>query len=341
LFDGDVGRILVFGAGGGGDVVSAAMVALKLREMGYETFVASAPWERYTVDRVPGPIGLDEIVGGRRIGEHALEVGGDAYAVRDGRRVRFQGANVARALEEPTYVCELVRGVDGLAAGLAEIASHVGADLLLAVDVGGDILALGYEEGLWSPLADQMALAAAYELHRRGVVRSVVAVAAIGADGELRRSYIIRRLCEVARAGGLLGSIGFGRGDLPVMHRLLEASITEAGRVIPEAVMGRRGVRRIRRGSRLIYIDVVSTIVFMLDVEKLYEQSRVAKLVARSGNIEEANEAVLAHGVITELEIERELARLGKRPEDVTSEDLLEIKRRILARIRPPARGKQ
>lgn len=76
---------LFFAVGGGGDVASAAMLALATRRLGVKAYVASVAWERFIIDPVPGPIRLVEIVGGRQLGEYSMLVNGDARALRGGR----------------------------------------------------------------------------------------------------------------------------------------------------------------------------------------------------------------------------------------------------------------
>jgi hypothetical protein len=79
---------------------------------------------------------------------------------------------------------------------LREIASVEGVDCIIGVDVGGDSLASGSEEELWSPLADWVELAAVARLS------GVLAAHSPGSDGELSQSYVISRIDKVAARGG-------------------------------------------------------------------------------------------------------------------------------------------
>jgi len=327
-------RILVFGAGGGGDVVSAAIIALKLRKLGYEAFIAAAPWERFSIDQTPGPIRLEEVYNGKKIGRNAMAINQSSYALRRNRKILFQAVNVAKALNEEVYICELSRGVHGLYLGLLDLANHLDVDLILGVDVGGDILAYGDEEELWSPLADQISLAALYRLKRDLNINALIAIQSIGADGELSREEIISRLSEIAKRNGLIGALGFGSEDLEYIDRLIKVTVTEAGKILPLAIRGFSGWITIRRGSRRVYVDILSTIAFIVDVECLYELSKMAKLVADTNSIEEANEILVSNGIFTELELEKELFQVMSKGQDLSTISLLNLKRRIIDRIR-------
>lgn len=311
MFVDDYKNILVVGAGGGGDIVTASVYALKLRRLGLNTFIAAPPWERVVVDRVPGPIGLDEIVGYIDSGDHYLVVDGSSYALRGGGRVVFQASNVARALDEHIYIFSLKDGVYGAYRGLRDICLALDIDLVIGLDVGGDILAKGYEDDLWSPLADQMTLSTLYKLGLSDSIPSLVAVAAPGADGELNREYVMDRINEVARLGGYVGALGFDARDLVFFEKALSQAVSEAGYVILDALRGRVGWRVIRKGTRRVYIDVLSTLIFHLDTETVYNGSPVAQAIINTVSIDEANKILLDMGIPTEYELEKEVARIS------------------------------
>src|SRR5439155_7854850 len=95
-------------------------------------------------------------------------------------------------------------GPPGAAAGLASAAEALECDLLILVDVGGDVLAHGDEPELASPLCDAVMLAA---LGRLGDgLPSLVGVIGPGCDAELRPAEVLERIAELAGAGTWLGS---------------------------------------------------------------------------------------------------------------------------------------
>ena len=79
---------------------------------------------------------------------------------------------------------------------LAQVVAALERDLLLFVDVGGDVLAQGHEPGLRSPLCDAVMLAAADLLAEREVP-VLGALFGTGCDGELTPTEVLERLAEV------------------------------------------------------------------------------------------------------------------------------------------------
>src|SRR5207247_5880124 len=120
--------------------------------------------------------------------------------------------------EEPILV-DVTRSRAELAGSLRDAGDELGCDLFVFVDVGGDFLAHGDEEGLASPLCDAMMLATAARLQEERPV--LAGVFGAGCDGELTTSELLERVAEVAAAGGLAGVRGL---TLPVVERLERAT---------------------------------------------------------------------------------------------------------------------
>ena len=332
MFFRDYRRILVVGAGGGGDVVTAAVFALKLRRIGLDVLVAAPPWERVVVDPVPGPIGLDEIMKFVYKGDGYLVVDGRSYCMRGGRKFSFQASNVASALHEPIYVYSLKGGVASAYRGLLSICRDKNIDIVIGLDVGGDILAKGWEEDLWSPLADQLTLCSLYKLSNDSGVPSLVAVASPGADGELNRDYVIKLINDVVRSGGYVGSLGFDKWDIEIFERILSMAVSEAGKVILDALKGFVGWKIIRKGTRRVYVDALSTIVFLMDTDIVYSMSPLAEILLDTSSIDEANRILLEQGVPTEYELEREVVKLAS-DGDISGAIIRKARKNILGRL--------
>lgn len=310
IFDVNIENVLVFAAGGGGDVVTAAVIADKLNKYGYRTYISTIVWERYTIDPHPGPISISEIINSKKIGLYTVEVNEGSYAIRNGKKIIFQAVNVSSVIKKPIYICEISAGSEGLYRSLDELIMHLNIDLVLGVDVGGDVLAVGKEEELWSPLADQISLAALYKIYQNRSIPCYIAISSIGSDGELPRNYIIDRLSKIAREGGLIDIFGFGRSDEKIIKNILSKTVTEAGTALLDAIQGYRGWKIIRDGTRKIYIDILSTIVFILDVKVLFKNSPMATLLFNTKNIHEANDILVKNGIFTELELEKEIFKM-------------------------------
>ncbi len=219
-------RVLVVGIGGGGDVVSAAAYALWLRRYGVETYIGSIAWERFVIDPIPGPIPFECFHNVERLSDHVVVVYGDSFVIRGSRRFRPQVALVAEATGEPIYVFDLWSGVNGYRDGVREVINALGIDAIIAIDVGGDVLAKGGEDSLWSPLADSMGLACFNSFKD-----TVLAVHGIGGDGELDPGYLLSRISLIAGDGGLLGAKGLTSYEADLLDKILSRAHSEASRV--------------------------------------------------------------------------------------------------------------
>jgi hypothetical protein len=304
-------RPLVIGIGGGGDVVGALATAETARLYhGARPVVGGVAWERRPIDPMPGPRSAAEI-------EDADELAPGVLLARPGTRVRgrdvlFAESHMAEFLGEPTVLLDVTGGPIAIAAGLAEAADRLEADLMVFADVGGDVLAHGQEPGLGSPLCDAVMLAAAVRLEREG--REVLgAIFGPGCDGELTLAEVSDRLAEVARAGGLAGA----RGITPPIAERLEAAIqhvpTEASAQAVRGFRGAAGPTSIRGGRRTLELMPAVALTVYFDATVAYEATApLARAVYDAGSIGEANETMRALGVRSELdwELDAEAGRL-------------------------------
>jgi len=298
-------RPLVLGMGGGGDVVGALATAEFARLYdGAQPAVGGLSWERRPIDPVPGPRTSSEIENAEELAPGILLAGPDTR-VR-GRGVLFAESRMAGFLGEPTVLIDVSDGAPAVAEGLAGAVRRLGCDLVVFIDVGGDVLARGDEPGLRSPLCDAMMLAVADRLRRAGLP-VLTGVFGIGCDAELTPDEVLRRLAEVAAAGGLCGARGLTE---PVAERL-EAAIrvvpTEASAQAVRAFRGASGPASIRGGARTLELTSVAALTLYLDVEAtMAAAGRLANAVDGAESLEEANQALHAIGVRTELDLERD-----------------------------------
>jgi hypothetical protein len=176
------------------------------------------------------------------------------------------------------------------------------------IDVGGDVLARGEEPGLRSPLCDAIILAAAARLARSG--QPVLAgVFGVGCDAELTPEEVLARLAEVAAGGGLCGARGLTPEVAARLHAAVELVPTEASAQAVRAFLGASGATPIRGGARTVQLSTAATLTFYLDVEVMMRTTgRLAGAVFDARDLEEANRALVALGVGTELELERAAA---------------------------------
>lgn len=298
-------RPLVIGMGGGGDVVGALATAESARLYdGAAPVLGGLAWERRPIDPVPGPRRTDEIEGAEPLAPGIL-LAGPATRVR-GRDMFFAESRMAAFLGEPTILIDISSGPAAIATGLAEAVSSMDGDLVVFVDVGGDVLARGDEPGLRSPLCDAVMLAAAAHLVRSG--HAVLAgLFGIGCDAELTPGEVLARLAEVAAAGGLIGARGLTARVAERMEQAIGVVPTEASAQAVRAFRGASGPVPIRGGARTVELSSVAALTFYLDVEATIRAvGRLAEAVSGATSLDEANDALNAIGVSTELDLERE-----------------------------------
>lgn len=303
-------NVLIFAVGGGGDIASAANLKNILKNIYRKIVLGSIPWERFKYDPKPGPIKYEEIRNSEVCKGYVI-VKGDSYAIRDGRKIDFQASKVARFLNEDIIILSPAYGFRLFVKGFRNILEDYGLDTIIFVDVGGDILATGDEDGLWSPMADGYGLAAAYKLYIEGF-NSMVAVVSPASDGELPWEYIRGRLYSYYLEGAVIRVLGLGSIDLDFYRQILTCVETEASRLAYEALVNGFKEKWIRAGSRHVELDIHSTLIFFLNPEPIYRDSLPSKLIYESKTFEESNNMLLEHGIPTEYEFEKIAYRLRK-----------------------------
>jgi hypothetical protein len=300
-------RPLVLGMGGGGDVVGALATAEFSRLYdGAEPVLGGVTWERRAIDPVPGPRSVGEIVGGEELAPGVLLADPDTR-VRD-RDVTFAESRMAGFLGQGTVLVDVNPGPSAIAASLDQAVRELGCDLVVFIDVGGDVLARGNEPGLTSPLCDAVMLAAASMLGRAGHP-VLVGIFGIGCDAELTPAEVLAQLALVAAEGGFCGSRGLTG---PVAERLEGAVAVippEASAQAVRAFRGAAGVATIRGGTRSLELSSAATLTFYLDVEvTVAAVGRLARAVAETENLKQASWALNELGIRTELDRELDAA---------------------------------
>ncbi len=307
-------RPLIIGMGGGGDVVGALATAELCRIYdGSAPVLGGLAWERRPIDPEPGPRRADEIENAEELAPGVL-LAGPATRVR-GRDVYFAESRMAEFLGERTVLIDVTLGPAAVAAGLAQAAEKLELDLVVFVDVGGDVLAHGDEPGLRSPLCDSMMLAAAARLGALG--HAVLGgLFGVGCDAELTPAEVLDRLAGVAAAGGLAGARGLTGPVAERLEQAIQFVTTEASAQAVRAFRGASGSVSIRGGARTVELSSLAAVTFYLDVDgTMRGAGRLAQAVDGARSLEEANRALNQLGVRTELDLEREAAAVSRGPE--------------------------
>ncbi|MEO8966934.1 MAG: DUF1152 domain-containing protein [Solirubrobacteraceae bacterium] len=296
-------RPLIIGMGGGGDVVGALASAEHAALYdGSHPVVGGLSWERRPIDPRPGPRTETEITGSRRLAAGVL-MAGPQTKTREGGML-FGESQMAAFLGRETVLVTLDGGAPAIAAGLQTAMGTLGSDLLVLVDVGGDVLAQGDEPGLRSPLCDAIMLAAGDRLAAAGVP-VLLGIFGLGCDAELTADEVFARLAVVASAGGLGGIRGL---TAPVVERLEAAMAfvtTEASAQAVRAFRGASGPVTIRGGARTLQLSTAAAGTFFLDPRiACATAGRLARAVIDCSSLRQANAALNALGVDTELDLE-------------------------------------
>jgi hypothetical protein len=149
-------------------------------------------------------------------------------------------------------------------------------------------------------------LAAFAELAERGR-RTLWGVFGYGSDGELTVDEIESALSQVARAGGLLGCFSLTPKIAAELSEVIKTVPTEASAIPVRCFYGAFGDTNIRGDRRRVKLTPLTTLTFLLSTAKLYASiARPAQAVRGSSSLEQANDALHAIGIRTELDFERQ-----------------------------------
>jgi len=302
-------RGLVIGIGGGGDVAGALATARFLEFCGLEFILGGLSWERRVFDPLPGPRILSEVENVRVLHQYAWMANRET---RSRASVYFAESRMAAFLSKEVLLVDISGGVQGAVAALEHAIEELQTDLLVGLDVGGDSLAKGTEAGLRSPLADSVMLAAFVELEKRGY-RVLWGVFGYGSDGELTVGEIEAALTALAGAGGLLGAWSLTPKTAAELEAAIKTVPTEASAIPVQGFRGASGEREIRDGARQVKLTPLTALTFFMSATKVFETlSRPAQAVYDSSSLDQANDALHAIGIKTELDSEREYYQAQK-----------------------------
>jgi hypothetical protein len=306
---GESSRSLVIGIGGGGDVAGALATARFLEFCGLEFVLGGLSWERRVFDPLPGPRMLSEVENVRALHQYAWMANRESQTKTG---VYFAESRMAEFLAKEVLLVDISGGVQGVVAGVERAIEELQTDLLVGLDVGGDSLAQGTEPGLRSPLADSVMLASFVELEKRGY-RVFWGVFGYGSDGELTVNEIEAALSILASAGGLLGAWSLTPKTAAELEAAIKTVPTEASAIPVQGFRGASGESGIRDGSRRVKLTPLSALTFFISATKLFEAlSRPAQAVYGSSSLDQANDALHAIGIKTELDSEREYYQAQK-----------------------------
>jgi len=332
----DLKKALIIAAGGGGDSVGAVHTYLLLRRENIEPILGALVWERLSIDPCPGPIPLHCFRNIEQISDTLYRVGPDTMVERCGRSFRPQISIVLESLNDRGVIYDPYRPVEEISRDIVEYMTREGIDLLVISDSGGDILASGHEENLFSPLADSYTLSIAYQVSKKGF-RTILGVFGPGCDGELSREEIFTKFSILAREGYFLFYVSLTPRIAEVMERIVEKAHTEASKLPLRAYRGEKGRIAIRRGERQVDLDLTCAATYYVDVRGIDKVTNLPVILEKSRSILHAREILNSLGIMTELDIEEELSKLGERAKELKGTEFLSFVKELKRRIREKA----
>jgi hypothetical protein len=270
---------------------------------GGEAELGGVAWERFSIDpHHPGPRPLSHLEGIERLGETDGALCGPDGRTPEGTRIAEAG--VAAHLGRPTALIDVNGGPRRIAGGIEAAAQRLGCDLVVLLDVGGDVFGTGAEPGLASPLCDAVLLAAARFLPEGLPVLGCAFGTAC--DGEMTQAEVLAQVARLGRDGGWLGTLS----PTPEVAREIVAVAkdvpTEASLLAARAALGEHGPVPIREGRRTVELGPVSALAFIFDPRiAIGGAAPLAELVADADSLEAARDALAAAGVDTELDYAR------------------------------------
>ncbi len=293
-------KALVFGIGGGGDIVGALPTYRYLKFLGLESIVGGLSWERSINDPKPGPRKIEEIKDIKLLSD-TTALATPRTRTEDG--VKFAETSVAEIIGEDTFLLDPSQGVQGMIRGLNSTVEKLDIDLIVGIDVGGDVMAKGDEDGLQSMLADSMVLASLTQLD----IPTVLGVLGCGADGELGQEKFLENSAEVARLNGFLGARGIAPEDMELLSEAVRNTKTESSALAVETARGQVGEIEIRDGRRRVNLSLVSAITFYFDPKIVMEGiSMVAKRLIPTQSLRVADKILREEKIPTEVDFERD-----------------------------------
>jgi len=313
-------HVLVLALGGGGDAVSAAILAESLSRRGLIPVIAGLAWERYVKDPNPGPRRPGDLCEIKMVTNVLGEV--TAHTAFPNGAYINQAILTSQFGIQHSFVLDPYGGTRSIIAGLMFLDSMFNFHEVWGVDVGGDILAEESMDSLRSPLADALMLAALYELWRD----ASVAIVGIGVDGELPRDIWEKIVAQHFQAEYVKDVLILSYSEIRKAASLFDrrALDSEATAIVVRAYCGLRGNVLIRDAGSIVKVDFSTLPVMVYRAEDIYTRiNMLPKVLSKSTSLEQASRIVEEHGYLSELRYEQDKANSILKPYSVVAQNEL------------------
>jgi hypothetical protein len=294
-------RVLLAGAGGGFDVYATLPLALALAEAGIE--VAFANLSFTALDGLGAEVWMEP---------NLAQIRPDTPSPDDGY---FPERSLARWLAArhdipamPTTVYAFPKtGVQPLRAAYRRLLEHLGADAVVLVDGGTDLLLRGDESGLGTPEEDMASLGALRGID--GVVKLAASLGfGIDAYHGVNHVQVLENIAALTGSGAYLGAFSIPHGGrtarlyLDAVEQAQRETATRPSIVhgqIAAAVRGESGDVRFTERTRdsTLFVNPLMSIYFTFDLDGL---------AAHSLYLDELEETVLMRQVAARIEAFRQ-----------------------------------
>lgn len=262
---------LLFAVGGGGDAITADAVARRIESAGRPGLVMSYSWDRLILDPVPGPRLRTEFRGLQALAPDVWEV---LPSTDLAPPAKSSLPRLAADLRSRLLLADPSAGAIGIAKQVSAAADLFDVDQILLVDVGGDILGEGRDQGYGSPLADTLAVAGCLLTDRP----CHLVVVGPGVDGELSQELVLERLTRA----GAAKLFTFSKSDYHPIRRVFEWHPSEASGLVHAAAKGVRGRVEVRDAGRVVPLTVASATAFVVPARALADSEIILKMMPTS-----------------------------------------------------------
>lgn len=327
-----VKNVLVLGIGGGGDVVGSIPTYRFAKISGCNVILGALPWERFVIDPQPGPISISEFREIEVFGKGIAIVNKNSYIIRKWGILKPQIVNVLQIISEKGIVYDAYVDTNDLVKDFENFCKEFGIDLIFGIDVGGDVIAEGFEKELISPLADTYSLTILWKLWKKSRIPIIIGIFGPGVDGELTKEYLFSRIAEIAKNGHYLGCKGLTKNDVEVMEKILQIAYTEASKLPVEAFKGYFGIKYLRKGLRKAFLDISVACTYYITIEGAVKLNKLVSIIENARNILEARKLLNDNNVVTELDIEEELYSEYLKHGSLDKIDFREVINRVLSK---------
>ncbi|MFT3742278.1 MAG: DUF1152 domain-containing protein [Gammaproteobacteria bacterium] len=296
--------VLVVALGGGGDSVTAHLLATDWIARGFEACVASLAWERFVTDPLPGPRHCSEL---SCLTEITNTVGEVTATTAFPAGIKINQATLVQSFPNIRhFILDPYGGVSGLISDLRYLCHVLSISKIIGVDVGGDVLANHPFPSLRSPLADAMLVASIYAIDPDASIY----VCGMGLDGEIPMDYLNFSISEHLQSNDISGfytaPLNLVENLVPLVKKRLIHTETTA--LYLYAHHGMYGNVLVRDAGSIVRVGIESTIGLIYSARNICEKiNRLSLLLIGTRSIEEASHIVKQQGFLCEFFYENEL----------------------------------